>query len=345
VLAGIVAALLAWLLHVYFWVRRLQVTLPYAETHRCRAGDGGRFELRRVAEVDSELPPVLLVHGLAANHRNHDPTLEDSLARTLVDAGRDVWLLTLRSALKRGGPSTFGAMAREDVPSAIREVQARTDAPQVDYVGFSMGGMLLYAAVAEGLVDEDLIRRGVVVGSPGAIVPPMAIFAWAARLPAPIVPRLPFRVGARSAAFAIDWAHTPLHRIVYNPENLGRGEAARAMVNVLEDVPRPLAAQFGRWMRAGGELVLDGEAILPRLERGRFPLLFVAGEYDRLAPPATVTRAHDGWGGPKRMVVLDSRGHGDLAVGRSAKLSVFPLLVEHICSSDPNRTTRDAQGS
>ena len=36
------------------------------------------------------------------------------------------------------------------------------------------------------------------------------------------------RLGARMYAFAVEWLHTPLHRIVYNPANVAPGLASRA---------------------------------------------------------------------------------------------------------------------
>ena len=55
------------------------------------------------------LPPVLLVHGVGANHRNNDLHPDFSLARHLAALGRDVWLLTLRSGLGRWSRTTCAA--------------------------------------------------------------------------------------------------------------------------------------------------------------------------------------------------------------------------------------------
>ncbi len=131
-------------LHLGFWRKRLFSALPYAEEHRIPTEDGAHFELRRLPceTPDPEKPPVLLVHGLGANHRNHDAWEGASLARYLAARGSDVWLLTLRSGLPRGIPSRlvrFAAMVQHDVPQAVAEVRRRTGADAIDYVGFSMG--------------------------------------------------------------------------------------------------------------------------------------------------------------------------------------------------------------
>ena len=101
-LAGLVIAFAAVWGHLRFWVARLSLPLPYAVEEVLQTQDGARIELRRVPRpgdgaTRSGLPPVLLVHGLAANHRNQDLHPDCSLARHLAASGRDVWLLTLRS--------------------------------------------------------------------------------------------------------------------------------------------------------------------------------------------------------------------------------------------------------
>ena len=49
-------------------------------------------------------------------------------------------------------------MAEHDLPTAVAAILERTDAPQVDYVGFSMGGMLLYASLGHTLPAAQVRR-------------------------------------------------------------------------------------------------------------------------------------------------------------------------------------------
>src|SRR5689334_2995779 len=100
-LAALVLFLFAAWAHLRFWTRRLTLSLEYASSEQILTPDGATIELRRVpipgAAKKAALPPVLLVHGLGANHRNQDLHPDFSLARYLAARGRDVWLLTLRS--------------------------------------------------------------------------------------------------------------------------------------------------------------------------------------------------------------------------------------------------------
>ncbi len=179
--ATIVLVLGLTLAHVRFWVARLGMPLEYSLHEQLRCGDGAIVELRRVPIPDgvprAPLPPVLLVHGLAANHRNQDLHPDYSLARHLAGLGRDVWLPTLRCGLPLPWPGhriRFEAMARNDLPLVIDEVLARTGARQIDYVGFSMGGMLLYA-VLDATVPRARFRRVVTVGSPAEVRPRLPV--------------------------------------------------------------------------------------------------------------------------------------------------------------------------
>jgi polyhydroxyalkanoate synthase subunit PhaC len=339
-LAAVALAVLLARVHLWFWVRRLSTSPEYALVEEVACPDGSAFELRHVpptASPAADLPPVLLVHGLFANHRNHDLHPDYSLARYLAAAGRDVWLLTLRSGRGRTRRRerallTFEAMARHDVPLAVDEVRRRTGGAVVDVVGFSMGGMLIYASLGRFL-REEAVRRVVVVGSPSGVahVPLLRLLA---RLPRALVPRLRFRLGARLFAFAAERVSSPFHRLIANAANLPPGLGRSAMVDVIEDIPGALAADFLGWAARDGVVTVAGQPVLEGLPRLRTPVLFVAGSRDHLAPLSSVRAAYERWGRDRPAVDkcllvpaegegASGYGHGDLAVGRNVKEQVF----------------------
>lgn len=334
---GVVLFLLAWFAHLWFWVRRLAVPAEYAETHRIDASDGGVFVLRRV-RGDRTGVPVLMVHGLAANHRNMDAFPDRSMARTVAAEGRDVWLLTLRSGLRAKDASRdvrFATMAERDVPEAIAEVLRRTGHTELDYVGFSMGGMLLYAAITLGVVTDEL-RRVVIIGSPAILRSPIFGLGFLARLPRVLIPTVQFRLGARSMAFAVAAVPSFAARVIVNMKNVEARRAAQALVTIIEDVPRALHADFAAHLRAG-TLHVDGRSALEGLQLARCPALFIAGGGDGLAPPASVKAAFDAWGGDDKTFVVVGQergrhayGHGDLAVGSRAEEHVYRPVAEFL---------------
>ncbi|MCA9605064.1 MAG: alpha/beta fold hydrolase [Myxococcales bacterium] len=341
ILAAALVLLVASWAHYVYWVRRLTLDLPYEVEERLPTADGCFVELRRLPREDgvSDGPPVLLVHGLALNHRNNDLTEDISLGRYLARRGHDVWLLTLRSgrddlSWREEKQATFETMARHDLGVGIDAVLARTGAERVDYVGFSMGGMLMYAAAGRTVTD-DVLRRVVIIGSPAEIRPPLSMIAVIARfIPHWLVPTLRLRLVSRFMAFAADLVHTPIHRWIYNTENVERGMAGYALTNGFVNIPSGLAAELVRFASDAGTVTFDGAPVLPAL-RGRVaPALFVAGADDRLAPPDTVRLAFDAWGADVdtqkdfRVVGVETGaaadyGHGDLAIGRFVDQDVF----------------------
>ena len=341
---GVVLALgVAVWLHLRYWVQKFSVPLEYESVERVALADGGAIELRRLARQAGELPlpPVLIVHGIGANHRNFDLAGDRSLARVLSAAGRDVWLVTLRSALvTRARLMRFDAMVAHDLPAAARTIRARTGSATIDYVGFSMGGMLLYAALGRTLPVVE-VRRAAFVGSPGRIELPLSALRLLRFLPRWLIPRLRLRMISRMIAFAAEWVpSTPLHRIVYNPRNMPRGVAAAALVNMVEDLPAPLLADFAAWAFSDGEIRVAGERALDGLRSVQVPVLFVAGGADGLAPPSAVRAAYDAWGADLptftqkelRVVCIESGasadyGHGDLAIGTEVAREVFAPVV------------------
>jgi len=348
-LVALGALLVASWLHYVFWVRRFTLDVPYETTERLPTADGSAVELRRLPRADETSgPPVLLVHGLALNHRNNDLTEDLSLGRYLANAGRDVWLLTLRSGRddlpwREERTATFETMARHDLLVGIDAVRERTGAEAVDYVGFSMGGMLMYAAVGH-TVNEDRLRRVAIIGSPAEIRPPLAMLSTIARfIPGWLVPTLRLRLVSRFLAFAADVIHTPIHRWIYNPANVERGVAGYALVNGFVNIPSGLAVELVRFASEGGTLTFDGEPVLPTLHAVRTPCLFVAGAGDRLAPPETVRLARDAWGRDAstptdlRVVGIETGaaadyGHGDLAIGRFADQDVFEPVADFLAA-------------
>jgi len=357
VIIGMLVALLlafvvgAWL-HYRYWVARFSLSLDYALEERIATEDGSAIELRRLPRgehPDDEAPPVLLVHGLALNHRNNDMTEDLSLGRHLARDGRDVWLLTLRCGREdlpwaQERAASFEAMARHDLPLAVREVLTRTGAERLDYVGFSMGGILLYASLGQTL-QPAVLRRAVTIGSPARVRPPLAAIARLARwVPHWIVPTLRLRLASRMFAFAAEWLHTPIHRWIYNVDNIEPGLPARALVNGFVNIPSGLAKELLRWSHAGGDVRFEDTPVTESLRRATTPVLLVAGADDRLAPPESVALAFDAWGADAgdvdkqmRVVGVDQGcaadyGHGDLAIGRFVDQDVFEPVARFLAA-------------
>lgn len=126
--------------------------------HYAPTADGAKVALRRHAQAGG--PPVLFIHGLAANAGIWDlpevTTAEftyRSLADQLHDAGCDVWLMNLRGhgvGVERSTPAPgqrdwcVDHFIVYDLPAALAHLAAENPRPPV-VIGASMGAMTLAA--------------------------------------------------------------------------------------------------------------------------------------------------------------------------------------------------------
>jgi len=347
-LAAVALAAVATALHVRWWRWRLARPVAYDEVHRVATDDGCAFELRRLRPpAASADPPIILVHGVAINHRSFDPDVHHSLARTLRGRGRDVWLVTLRSgrsdlSAAEAGRVRFAAMAAHDLPQAVAQVRARAGAAQVDFVGFSMGGMLLYASLGRA-VDPLHVRRAVIIGSPGRVGGHLPGLGWVRHLPPALVPGVPFRPLAALAAFASEWFETAIHRITMHLPNARAGYVRHSAAEAVQSVPAPLLVDLARWAYSDGVPRLDdGKDILAGLATIDVPALFIGGSVDRLCPPRALQVAYQAWGCNlghtlKRLYPVGRAhghacdyGHADLLIGARSETEVFAPVAEFL---------------
>lgn len=343
-LASLVVATWA---HLVFWGRFFHVPAEYAEEHTLTLGDGGVVALRRLGEASG--PPVVLLHGIAANHRNVDPFPHRSLARTLADDGRDVWLLTLRMGHRRQpAPADLDGMVMVDLPQAlafVRERRGESSTP-VDLVGFSLGGLVVIAALAYRFVRVDQVGRVVCIGAPALIGgPPLRLplapllgplrFVFRA-LPTWALPRVPARLLARAFASTLGYLRTPWHRWVVNPRLLERGELPRAMVSLVEDVPAALHRQLHRIWRSGGRVALLGRDLLEAIEYAEPlpPALFVVGGADQVVGAESSRAGFEAWGANGDWREVPELGHADLMLSREAPGKVFAVVSAFLAAGD-----------
>lgn len=337
------SALVAW---SRFWARRLRYDVRFDDTAWLDADDGGRVRLGRLRARGgaSPLPPVVMCHGLAMNGRTFALDPAESLARRLADEGRDVWLVELRGASRRGqhgatAAHNFDTYAQQDVPAVLARVCAETGAERVDWVGFSMGGMLAYAWL--GALGGGRIRRLVTLGSPVAFGryrrSPLRAAHRAVRLALGLLRFTPFRSLLAAVAPLVSRHTPPALTPSFRGERYASVWLRRVLVNTFGDAPAGVTQQFvdwiatGRWTSAEG--ALDYEAGLAAIT---VPLCVIAGDRDRLAPPsASLLAAERAGASETRTVVIGPESgaeghydHLDLLFGRRAGRDVFPYVLE-----------------
>lgn len=110
-------------------------------------------------------PPVVLIHGYSASGTSFaHHSLKPSLAQYLAEAGREVWVLDLRSSCglpTASWPWSFERIGLFDIPAAIDYVCQKSGQAQVDVVAHCMGAAMLSMAVlsADQPLRKVLSRR------------------------------------------------------------------------------------------------------------------------------------------------------------------------------------------
>lgn len=309
------------------------------EVHRVKTADGWELDVRRVppSAGPHKQRPVVLVHGIVTNGRNFDFDAETSLARALSARGFDVWIASLRGA----GPSehrsddfTFDDHAALDAPAIVSYVSEKTGHPEIDWVGHSMGGLVLYAYLSRGGTG---IGRAVTLGSPVA-------FGWTGRLEEIVASGGKYSSRIRLPVVALAHSTMPLHgewdgpaELLLMSRELTTAARWREFIAVgVDDPPKGLMTQMVEWGERRQFASLDHETnYLEGLRNVRVPMLVVAGKVDAIAPPWNVRPAFERLGASeKRWLELgEANGmagdynHMDMLLSVHAQKDLYPRIA------------------
>ena len=233
------------------WGRYYHAELDVDEVHYATASDGWKVALHRYLPRGREevARPVVLCHGLGANRYNFDLGRGPSLARYLRERGYDVWVLELRGAGCSSRPRwlngrrytwNFDDFVERDIPAALDRVRMKTGAEQVNWVGHSMGGLVMYAFLQEQ--GREAVASAVAVSSPGIFRNLGPIRPIHRLLKALLVfPAIHFEVLARGVAPLAGRSRLVLHMSGNNPETLKGLPVRLIMGNLATDIARPLS--------------------------------------------------------------------------------------------------------
>ena len=313
-----------------------------AQTARLSTEDGAEIVLHRHPAAG---PPVVVVHGIASNHRSWDLTSDRSLAEVLQEAGFDAWLLNLRghgeALLTADGDRQRHGWALDDygahdLRAAIDHIRAKTAAKKVAVVGHSMGGMV--AAVYNGHHGDDAISALVVVGSPIQFVERDLVFTVGSAM---------MRVGVAWRSLGM---HTgaeilsqipgeiPVHGegILFNPKNMSPAARTQMLQAIASPVSREEMQQFNQTFKQGRFTSVDGSLdYVELLSNLDVPLLVIAGAADRIVPPSRVTPWMDAVSSEDTTYIeagtkygfSANYGHLDLTIGDAAQSEIHAPIA------------------
>jgi len=314
------------------------------EVRAVATDDGWQVGVRR---YPAEGPPVLLVHGMGANHYNWDYRPEVSLAHDLQQHGWDVWIADLRGDPGTVGPTEtahlefgFTEHARRDLPVIVDTILAETGAASLAWVGHSMGGMLLYTALS---AYPEKIHAGVAVCSPATFSGDelMTRAARALGIGTAESGRIPSRTWARMS--------TPLRRTnpfygrLANRDNLDWAVTFGMAQHGLVDLPVPMIGEGLRWLETGEFIDRQGA---PWIEPAHVPLLVFGASKDRVVPEPDVAAACSIYPDCTYRLLGTAGGfsveygHIDPVLGLTAPEEVYPVIRDFLEQHRPAPVAR-----
>jgi poly(3-hydroxyalkanoate) synthetase len=318
-----------------------------AELHHPRTTDGWDLQMVRYVPKEVKGRPVLLCHGINTNGRNMDLDARHSMARWFAAHGREAWTLSMRPAGLYYGPDggtaplskpTYGLeeLVEKDITAAVEYVRKVTGAPRIDYVGHSLGGIVLYGYLGRG--GQGIGAASILgspmrldLGGPGDLLLPqlagMLDANWA--IPLKVVSPL----GVPMADLVKD---NPQELLLFNPENTTSESMKKLMMEGAEDVSIALLQQLAGMLKSGELKSRDGTRNYRlALAQVTTPVLVVAGKRDRLATVPAVKAGYLALGGPKEWKLMGVENgaqadyaHMDLVLGERADTELWPSLLD-----------------
>lgn len=344
----VVIAAAALLVALYIALRlRLRIrTAPDAIFHVTTADDW-RIAVRHYLprQPPRFVEPVILCHGLGANHYNVDLDERFGIAQFLAARGRECFVISLRGHDGSDRPGSgnglrwgfsFDDYRNQDLPAVIRAVLERTGAPRAQWVAHSMGGML--ALSLGGTPLEPLLAGGIVaIGSPSSFAD-QPYLQRIARLGITLAggTRLPTRFLSQLVAPFTGYFDPPYSELAVAPRSIDGSVMRRLYANAFEDMSAGVLRQFDDWVNGDYFRSLDRTVDYQDAMRAlKVPVLLMGGNKDMLAPPRCMQKGLERIGSADKTLVLLGReygsasdyGHGDLIFGRTAPEEIFPQVA------------------
>lgn len=348
-MAGFLAILVLFYPFFLYWWDKLYGTRDIADQLFYAHTDDGwniamHFHMPRYPKPNAF--PVILSHGIAVNKFGVDLDEGHSLAYFLKQNGYPVFVLSLRgvgksyhSSKTRYRDFNFDDIVMYDVPAVIRRVRELTGAPKVNWVGHSMGSMIMYGFLGRQLEGHEDVASFTVLAGPGKLEHAKTTI-WGAIAHMPWLPRvLDMKFGAQIISPLTGRFLTPIDNIVYDSENISRVTIRRLMKNGIENIGVGLIHQFLDWIKSGVEHTRDGSFnYRDGFKNIKVPAMFLAGSRDHIAPAESVKFAYDLCGSKvKEYHVLGKQTgyqcdycHTGIVLGDRARDEVFPMVRDFL---------------
>lgn len=262
--------------------------------------------------------PIVLVHGSFTNRGFWLSSQGIGLARHLVEAGFDIWLMEMRGhglsprnqAYKNNSLEQY---ALSDVPAINEFVIEKTGLKPV-WLGHSMGGVLISTAVAAGTLPESHLAAIALLGTQ------VVRRRWYLQIPF-------------MASFGKFW-------FSFNSEMDGR----KLKIGP-ENEPAGIAREYLRWLGLFGQWRLKSNRtpLLAKWKGLDLPLLAMVGKNDQSDPAKYCYSFYELCGSDRKVFKLLAKdkgysrdfGHVDMVVSKEAAKEVWPVLTNWLVEIKP----------
>jgi pimeloyl-ACP methyl ester carboxylesterase len=262
--------------------------------------------------------PIVLVHGSFTNRRFWISAQGVGLARYLVEAGFDVWLMEMRGhGLSPRNldykDNSLEHYAVSDVPAINEFVIEKTGLKPV-WLGHSLGGVLIATAIAAETLPEHQIAAIALLGTQ------VVRRRWFLQIP----------------------LITSMGKLWFTlkPELDGR----KLKIGP-ENEPAGIAKEYLRWLGLLGRWRFnEGKAsLLAKWQNMDVPMLAMVGKNDQSDPAEYCERFYDLCGSNNKVFKLLSKdegfsrdfGHVDMIVSKAAAKEVWPELLNWLVEIKP----------
>jgi pimeloyl-ACP methyl ester carboxylesterase len=226
---------------------------------------------------------------------------------------------------------------REDLPSAVEEVQSLSGGRPVWLVGHSLGGLVSYAAAPQ---LDGAIAGIASIGSPyhfarGSIsLGAIALFLRGLGMAGVPVPNAGFPIHVIGGVMrrVRRLAESPIYPLPFRGWHVGALEPHVLDEHLRLAFDRAGLAELVEMFAWAAHKRFGGPErdYAARFERLNLPLLVVSGKNDDLAPPPSVRPAFERSQTQDKQYRTLPLGHIDLLVGRDAPMLTWPLLTTWI---------------
>jgi pimeloyl-ACP methyl ester carboxylesterase len=350
----------------------MRFNAPSPDLRPCTDGyaytkDGWKLGVRhyRPASPDPGKLPVVLCHGLGLNATFWTIT-DNHLPAQLTERGYEVYVFDIRASGENCRPGKFDRLnrllrqtpfrergesswtvddvVRFDMPAILDYVRRETGQNRVNWVGHSLGGMMMFPFL-ELSPEPEQIANFVGMGSTiiQAKAPRKDMLAANAGIRTLLNVASAGRLG-RPLAFYKMPGMEKIDKFYYSVENVDRRTIARFYGYTLEDPGPGALRQFAPFLRNGHLLSADGRIdYSARLSEVRVPTLMVAGAGDLISDVPSTRMTFDALGSADKTLFVFGKasghvadyGHCDLAWSRHAPREIFPVMIDWLDRHQP----------